>query len=371
MAGAFILRLAQALVAAGHELLVLAPSAPGLAPSAEIDGVSVHRYRYAPSSWETLAYTGTMAEQALGSATGLLALTGMMLGGTLALRRDVASFAPDVIHAHWWFPSGMFTLGAGGKTPVITTLHGSDVRLARNGRVAPSLFRRVAARSFAVTAVSTWLATESEAMAPGLEVRVLQMPADTTLFVPPAAEHAERADRFVFVGRLNAQKGVDRLLRAMATVRTESQLDIVGDGPDRQSLEKLAASLGIANRVSWHGMLPQQQLVPIVQTAIALVVPSENEGLGLVAVEALLCETPVIAFRSGGLADVIEDGVTGTLVPPGSIDQLATAMAALRARPDRGAALGKAGRAAMLRRFAPEPVAAQFSDLYAAAVRGA
>ena len=131
VAGAFILRLAKALVAAGHELLVLAPSAPGLEAVAEIDGVTVRRYRYAPSSWETLAYTGTMAEQALGSATGLLALGGMVLGGTLALRRVVASFAPDVIHAHWWFPSGLFTVGSGRRTPVITTLHGSDVRLAR------------------------------------------------------------------------------------------------------------------------------------------------------------------------------------------------------------------------------------------------
>ncbi|MGE5744919.1 MAG: glycosyltransferase, partial [Gemmatimonadota bacterium] len=96
----------------------------------------------------------------------------------------------------------------------------------------------------------------------------------------------------------------------------------------------------------------------------ALVMPAVEEGLGLVAAEALLCETPVVAFASGGLTDLVVDGQTGLLVPPGDAGALARALDDLLARPDRGAALGAAGRRAMLAAFGPEAVAARYAGIY-------
>ncbi|MFN8581881.1 MAG: glycosyltransferase [Gemmatimonadaceae bacterium] len=102
-AGSFLLLLAQALADVGDEVEVLAPSAPGLAAFEEVGGVPVHRYRYAPRAWETLAYTGTMAEDARASWRGGLALGGLLLGGISAALRCQRERQPDVIHAHWWF----------------------------------------------------------------------------------------------------------------------------------------------------------------------------------------------------------------------------------------------------------------------------
>lgn len=371
-AGAFILRLARALVADGAELLVLAPSAAGLAPRDTIDGIAVHRYRYAPQEWETLAYTGNMAEQVSDSLGGKAALLGMLGGGTIALHQAIAAFKPDVVHAHWWFPSGLLALGALVSQPLVTTMHGSDVRLARKNAVAPVLFRRVMEKSAAVTAVSSWLVSEALAMAPGLDCAVAPMPVDTALFSPaPTIAGEERpTDRFLFVGRLNKQKGITLLIDAIARTERHAALDIVGDGSDRAALESQAVRLGVSTRVRFHGARSQAELVPFYRGAAAVVLPSEDEGLGLVAVEAQLCEAPVIAFRSGGLIDVVRDGETGVLTPPGDVAALAAAMDGIMANPPRGETLGKAGRAAALARFAPAAAARTYGAIYERVHRG-
>lgn len=362
VAGAFILRLAGALADCGVEVRVLAPAAAELPSTDIVDGIGVRRFRYAPRRWETLAYTGTMAEQVAASLGGKAALAGLLSRGALAARHAAAEFAPDVIHAHWWFPSGLMALGSFTARPLVTTLHGSDVRLARRSAWAPTLFRRVMHKSAKVTAVSGYLASEAKAMAPGVEVAVEPMPVSIALFSPGTASRAR--DRFLFVGRLNQQKGIALLIQALAASTGGAALDVVGDGDDRGALESTARALGIPDRVRWHGRRSQEELVPLFREATAVVIPSEGEGLGLVAVEAQLCGAPVIAFRSGGLTDVVEDGTTGVLTPPGDVRALAAAMDAMLARSDHGAAMGAAGRTAALARFSPDVVAAHYATIY-------
>ena len=201
-------------------------------------------------------------------------------------------------------------------------------------------------------------------MAPGLDVAVEPMPVNVELFSPLTGASLRSPDRFLFVGRLNEQKGIALLLEALAASGSGASLDVVGDGDGRAALESRARALGVAARVRWLGAQSQEQLVPLYRAAAAVVIPSEGEGLGLVAVEAQLCETPVIAFRSGGLPDVVSDGATGLLTPPGDISALAAAMDAVLARDDRGASLGKAGRDAALARFSPNVVASHYASLY-------
>jgi glycosyltransferase involved in cell wall biosynthesis len=95
-----------------------------------------------------------------------------------------------------------------------------------------------------------------------------------------------------------------------------------------------------------------------------MVVPSVDEGLGLAAVEALLCETPVVAFNSGGLTDVVRDGQTGILVPPADMEALARALDDILASEERGRTLGVAGRIYALATFAPESAARRYADIY-------
>jgi glycosyltransferase involved in cell wall biosynthesis len=361
-AGSFLHRLAVALRAGGCEVRVLAPSGPDLGPEDEIDGITIRRFRYAPRGMESLAYTGTMAEQVLGTLRGKGALAGLLAAGGMAVHREVDHFAPDVVHAHWWFPGGLLALAGADDVPLVTTMHGSDVRLARRVNLVHPLFRRVMARSAAVTAVSGWLAGEARAMSPSTTIRVAPMPADTALFT---AENVSRIQgRFLFVGRLNAQKGLNLLLEALAWTPSGASLDIVGEGDDGPALRRQAEQLGVAERVHWYGAVERAELPALYRRAQAVVIPSRHEGLGLVAVEAQLSRTPVIAFRSGGIPDVVSPDHGGILVPPGDSRALAEAMIRVLDHPEQVDGFGAGARATMLDRFAPSKVAAGYRELY-------
>jgi glycosyltransferase involved in cell wall biosynthesis len=362
-AGSFILRLAVALREEGVKVNVVAPAAPGIPSSDTIEGIHVDRFRYAPRRFEKLAYTGNMANDVASSWTAKFALVGFLGADFLHAVRARRLFEPQVIHAHWWFPNGVVGawLGSLAQLPLVTTLHGTDVRMVRTVGVAKPLFSHVLRHSAAVTTVSRWLQTETETLLPDVHPTVAPMPVATELFAPGAARDGRS---LLFVGRLNEQKGVENLLHAVAAMKTPATLDIVGDGVNRSALEQLAQQLGIAPRLRWHGQMKQSELPRMYQRASAVVVPSIDEGLGLVAVEALLCETPVVAFDSGGLRDVIQHERTGILVQPGDRAALASALDDLLSRDGAGGDLGRAGRLYALSAFAPESAARRYAEIY-------
>ena len=362
-AGSFILRLAVALRAEDVNVHVVAPAAAGRPASEEIEGVLVERFRYAPRRYEKLAYTGNMASDVASSWTAKFALVGFLGSDFVHAVRARRNFEPSVVHAHWWFPNGVVGTWVGGLAgiPLVTTLHGTDVRLARSVGVAKPLFGHVLKHSAAVTTVSRWLKEETEALVPSVHPTVAPMPVATDLFAPGGSRDGQR---LLFVGRLTAQKGLEHLLHALAAMKSQASLDVVGDGSNRAALEQLAQQLGISSRIRWHGQLSQTDLPGLYQRAAAVVVPSVDEGLGLVAVEALLCETPVVAFDSGGLRDVVQHDKTGVLVKPGDRAALAKAIDDLLARDGRGSDLGRAGRLYALSAFAPESAARRYAGIY-------
>jgi glycosyltransferase involved in cell wall biosynthesis len=365
--GSFILRLAQALRAEDVEVRVVAPAAPGVPDHDAADGIPVDRFHYAPKKYETLAYGGNMATQVQESWGARVKLLGFLGSEFTCAVRARRSFDPDVLHAHWWFPNGLVGTWTArmADRPLVTTLHGTDVRLARTVAFSRPGFRHVMQHSAAVTAVSQFLADEAREIVAGPTPTVAPMPVATNLFSPGGHR---QPNRILFIGRLNAQKGIEMLLRALSLTQFVVNLDVVGDG-DTTRLRELADELGVAERVRWIGALPQHKLTDYYRAATALVVPSVNEGLGLVAVEAQLCETPVIAFDSGGLSDVVQHDRTGILVGDISAGALAAGIDSLLARPDRGASLGAAGRLHALATFAPESVARRYADLYRSVAR--
>jgi glycosyltransferase involved in cell wall biosynthesis len=361
--GSFILRLAQALRAEDVEVRVVAPASSGVPDHETTDGIHVDRFHYAPKKFENLAYGGNMAAQvqdSWGARVKLLGFMGSEFSCAVHARR---SFDPDVLHAHWWFPNGLVGTWAArlANRPLVTTLHGTDVRLARTVAFSRPGFRHVMQHSAAVTAVSQFLADEATEIVSGTKPSVSPMPVATDLFSPGGTR---QQNRILFVGRLNAQKGIEMLLRALSLTQFRVSLDVIGDGGDERRLRELAEELGVTDRIRWIGALPQHKLTEYYRSATALVVPSVNEGLGLVAVEAQLCETPVIAFDSGGLSDVVQNDRTGVLVADISAGAMAAGIDALLARPDRGASLGAAGRLHAVATFAPESVARRYADLY-------
>jgi glycosyltransferase involved in cell wall biosynthesis len=363
--GSFLLRLAVALEREGFEVRAVAPAARGLPADDVLLGIPVHRYRYAPRRAETLAYTGGMHRQAA-SPGGAAALAGLVGAGALAVRR--AGAAADLVHAHWWFPGGVQALLA-GRRPLVTTVHGTDLRLARSRPAARAACARVLRASAVITTVSTWLRDEVAEFAPDCAARaeVAPMPVDDAIFSPGA----EPRDELLFVGRLDGQKGAEVAIRAAAGLRGAAAglpLRVVGTGPLEADLRRLAAELGVAERLRWESGLTQARLADRYRRAAALLVPGAGEGFGLVAVEGQLSGAPVVAAASGGLLDVVADASTGWTFPPGDPAALAKVVEEVVEHPERAAEVADAARRAAAERFSTAAAASTYAALYRKAV---
>jgi glycosyltransferase involved in cell wall biosynthesis len=173
------------------------------------------------------------------------------------------------------------------------------------------------------------------------------------------APREEGPPRILTVAHLYPRKGVDTLLRAFASVPGEAHLRIVGTGPERERLEHLSHTLGIADRVHFLGHLPFVALVAEYRNAAIFALPTEQEGFGIVFLEAMASSLPIVATRVAAVPEVVSDGVTALLANPGDESTLAQMLATLLADAALRKSLGDSGRAHVAR-FAAPAVAQQF-----------
>ena len=174
------------------------------------------------------------------------------------------------------------------------------------------------------------------------------------------------------VGRLIPIKGHDVLLRALARVRQqlpEVTLEIAGDGPLEPELSATVSRLGLGERVSFLGRVAPPG--PVFERAEVVVVPSFGEGFGMVALEAMERGRPVVASDVGGLPEIVADGRTGLLVPPGDPEAFAAAIVELAGDPARAADMGAAGRKRALAEFSQERCTDRIEAIYGAALAAA
>lgn len=174
------------------------------------------------------------------------------------------------------------------------------------------------------------------------------------------------APHLVFVGRLAGVKGVPILLSALSQLLHEIpglRVTLIGDGPERPDLEACAKEAGLGNVVDFAGYKSQAEVAETLSHADALVLPSFAEGVPVTLMEAMASGLPVLATRVGGISELVEDGVSGFLVPPGNADALALRLRELLTNPDLRARMGKAGRAKVSVEFNQQIEAARLARL--------
>ncbi len=181
------------------------------------------------------------------------------------------------------------------------------------------------------------------------------------------------AHRFTvgWIGRMTAVKRTDDVLvafRRLLDRGTDACLCLVGDGPDRERVERQAAELGIIRRCLFLGY--QDTGAPFYAAFDALLLPSGNEGTPVSAIEALAAARPVVATRVGGVPDVVRDGEDGFLVEPGDVDALADRLALLARAPDLRRRMGEAGQVRVRSRYAVERMLDDTDRLYRALLAG-
>jgi glycosyltransferase involved in cell wall biosynthesis len=364
LSGSFLATLAEGLVRRGVDVTVVAPSDAGKGGEDRQNGVEVRRVRYAPARNESIAYHGTM-QSAVRRPGGWLALAGLWRALRRAAREELTRGA-DLVHAHWWIPAG---LAVPSSAPAMLTLHGTDASLLRRSPVARRLGTPVVRRARIVTVVSrelaTWVQTTTGRHIP--KEHIHPMPIDASRYTWTTG-----GGGLIVVARLTAQKRVHLALEALACLvelGREVPLTIVGDGPERAALEGLAHRRGITHLVTFAGAVPSEQVPEFLAKADLMLFPSEGEGFGLAAAEALVAGVPVIAcWDGGGVLDVVPERGAGRLTLPAA-EALADAALDVLDDPDRLAA-GRAEGEAWRQRLAPDHVAEVCEGWYREALGG-
>lgn len=366
-AGAFVARIAEGAAAAGHEVEVIAPHAPGTAGEERTAGVRLHRFRYGPESLERVAYAGS--PNAIRSPLAALAFPGFMLAFARAVRGAVRRFRPDLIHAHWWFPSGWFA--SRQRLPFLITCHGSDVRLLDRGELVQSVARGVFRRAARVTTVSEFLGRDLVRGLPGAlpSITVTPMPVDVVEFLKGIRTPKAKPARILYAGNLVPTKGVDVLLRATAELERRGvayQLKILGQGPDQSRLEDLGRELRITPRVAWAPFVPQERMPAEYGASTVTVLPTrgDSEGLGLSLVEALLAGSAVVGTPAGGIPEVVRHEETGLIARDGDPIDLAEQIQRLLTDATLRDRLTRAGQQYVLENYSPDTTILSFLELY-------
>jgi 1,4-alpha-glucan branching enzyme len=318
--------------------------------------VSVHLVEGAPDSFqerEREPSTVDLTRTAFDPARVERLSSGVHRVDDLRRALDVPAGDPDIVHVHDWY--GVFEAAVLADDPNCRLVMSSHLPMRagftyeghpidRRAKVnIEALGFRLADR---VTAPSSFtmetLATEYDV--PNSRLTVVPNGVDTEYYTPSAT--GATPPIVLAAGRLTAQKGFGYLLDAVAALPEdrEYRVEIVGEGPGRQQLEARAAELGIADRLSFAGYLPDDALRERYRRAAVTVFPSVYEPFGLVALESMAAGTPVVAFETGGVPEFVDHGEQGLLVPPGDADATAAAVDALLADPDRRARMGEQAR---------------------------
>jgi alpha-maltose-1-phosphate synthase len=311
------------------------------------------------------------------------------------LSMTAAVGAAQLVHSHTWYANLAGHLAALlYGIPHVMTMHSLEAlrpwkaeQLGGGYQLSTWCERVSATSAAAVVAVSDGMRADIATAYPEISVeriRVIRNGIDTAEYHPdPATDVLERhgidLDRpyVIFVGRITRQKGVPVLLRAASGLVAEAQLVLCAGQPDTPELGAEVTELVDGLRASRSGviwipeMLPKPDVIQLLSHATVFACPSIYEPLGIVNLEAMACGTAVVASRTGGIPEVVADGQTGLLVPPGEPEALAGGLNALIRDPDRAAAMGQAGRKRAVAEFGWPAIAAQTVALYSELVSSA
>jgi colanic acid/amylovoran biosynthesis glycosyltransferase len=265
-----------------------------------------------------------------------------------------------VSHVHCHFANhptvAGFVVSRLADIPFSFTAHGHDLHVERR-----MLCAKLRESAFAVTVSEYNRSLIARECPSGSEkVRVVHCGVDTDRFRPRATVRPSGPLHVVCVGTLHEVKGQRHLLDALVLLRRRGvafRCDLVGEGPDRRALEDRASAGDIAGEVRFAGALTRDGVADLLACADVVVAPSvptrsgKREGIPVALMEAMSSGAAVVASDLSGIPELVEHGVSGLLVPCGDASAIADALAELAADPERGSALGRAGRARVQRDF--------------------
>ena len=363
--GTFVLELAKALCNQGLTIKVIAPHAPGAQSHEILEGVTVIRPRYIwPERFELLRrYRAGLPVILRKHPSVWFLLPLFALSHFIALLRYARDC--DVIHANWTISASISVLASIFiNKPVVASIHGSDVYETKRIQWLGIVTRFFLTKCDQIIAMSKSLVNMTIQL--GITpAKIARIPdgVDPNYFTPLSGD---RSPVILFVGSLIQRKGVDYLIEAAPKVfarNSDYRLVLIGEGPLDRELERRAQFLGVGDKIELLGALSPDHVRDWMQRSKLLVLPSVEEGLGVVLLEALACGTPCIATNIGGIPDIIHDQV-GRLVPARDADALADSINSLLDNPEEWKQKSTTARTYIVENYAWERIAGQIADLY-------
>jgi glycosyltransferase involved in cell wall biosynthesis len=368
-AGLFVHILSEGLLNSGHKVFILAPHQNKLKTEEILDGVEIHRFRYAFPRIERLAYSGNMHELVAKSWINKFVFLSFLFSFIFSAIALVSRKKVDVICAQWWIPGGLigYLVSLLKKKPLIVTAHGTDIRLLEKSKIFSSLGSLVFKRARYITTVSSFLKKNlvNRIKLDAQKVKVIPMPVTPKTFNPSPLPKGKKK-KILCVARFTQQKGLEFFIRACGILRDKGidfEAQIVGEGPLKDHLQEEINRSNLGHHVCLVKIMPQEKLNQLYAESYLCVLPSIGEGFGLVLVEAQLCRRPVIGTESGGIPDIIEDEKTGLLVPPRDYFSLASAMERILTDEKLAMNLAEAGYRSALENFSQEVIQRKYQQV--------
>lgn len=266
------------------------------------------------------------------------------------LKRVISDFKPDIVHAH--YASSYGTLGVlSGFRPLFISLWGSDVYdFPRRNFIARAILKYNLSAATLILSTSNTMAKEAGRYT-GKEIRTLPFGIDLEKFSASPRSDQKQPGEIVTgtVKALEREYGIDILIRSFAKVcernpERKIRLKIAGGGTLEKQLKDLATVTGFGSRIEFAGRLNHHDIPSFLRQLDIFVALSVSESFGVSVIEASACELPVVVSDAGGLPEVVDDGITGLIVPVGEVEQAATAIGNLVNDADWRVRLGANGR---------------------------
>jgi starch synthase len=290
----------------------------------------------------------------------------------------------QLVHSHTWYANLAGHLSKlNYDIPHVATTHSleplrpwKEEQLGGGYHLSSFCERTALEAADAIIAVSGAMRDDVLNCYPGIEperVRVIHNGIDTEEYKPdPGTGVLERhgvdpgKPYVIFVGRITHQKGLEHLLDAAPSIDPTAQLVLCAGAPDTPEIgERVRSRIPQLEHVTWiEEMLPKPEVIQLLTHATVFVCPSIYEPMGIVNLEAMACETAVVASRVGGIPEVVAEGETGFLVEPGNAEELATRVNELLADQELATRFGKAGRKRAVEHFSWRAIAERTADLY-------
>ncbi len=352
------LALAREFVALGHQIDFVTRGTREAPATENIDGICVHRVR---------AYRRGIHE------SGMLGALLFVARAAPHLRALARRHRHDAYVYYFGLPTGLLSLvpGPHRRRPYLVSLRGSDVpgfepSLQWLHRLLRPITHRVWHRADHVVANSHALRDLALTSFPEIAVEVIPNGAAPSPRRPRERTHS--GVRVLTVARLIARKGLDTLIAALAKTAHDVTLDIVGEGPARDALTRLAAEHGVAHRVRFLGFVEHASLASLYAQADLFVLASVSESCSMALLEAMSAGLPVIASRTGGTVELIEHGSNGLLFTPRDVDELSGALTSLAENPPLRQRFADRNRALVRERHSWRGVALRYETLLAEAL---